>query len=139
MHIDAVCVQPLNMVYNRFKKKYKMDRRELRNYVDMPHLHPEKNVISGVDVYKNGRIRHEIKHDLEKKTTSVPPPSRNRSHSLGSEGEPASPVVGSPNSSSGSPLSSSLPEGFLTKALQMDRTRTTDEKHIKEDLDFLWQ
>ncbi|XP_062584864.1 uncharacterized protein LOC134246500 [Saccostrea cucullata] len=120
-----------------------MDRRELRNYVDMPHFHPEKNVISGVDVYKNGRIRHEIKHDLEHKTTPAPPPLRIRSFSMGSEGEPASPVVGSPISSSGSPLSStgspsSFSGGFLTKAFQVDTKHTTGE-HLKHELDFKWQ
>ncbi|XP_061188549.1 uncharacterized protein LOC133196707 [Saccostrea echinata] len=116
-----------------------MDRRELRNYVDMPHFHPEKNVISGVDVYKNGRIRHEIKHDLEHKTITAPSPLRIRSYSMGSEGEPTSPIVGSPSTSSGSPLSSSFSGGFLTKAFQIDRTRTSGEKHLKEELDFLWQ
>ena len=30
-----------------------MDPRELRNYVDMPHFHPEKNVVNGIDLYKN--------------------------------------------------------------------------------------
>uniref|UniRef100_K1R5B2 Uncharacterized protein n=1 Tax=Magallana gigas TaxID=29159 RepID=K1R5B2_MAGGI len=43
-----------------------MDRRELRNYVDMPHFHPEKNVVNGIDLYKNGRHIHEIRHELEK-------------------------------------------------------------------------
>ncbi|XP_061188551.1 uncharacterized protein LOC133196708 [Saccostrea echinata] len=115
-----------------------MDRRELRNYVDMPHFHPEKNVISGVDVYKNGRIRHEIKHDLEHKTTPVPPPLRIRSFSMGSEGEPTSPIVGSPSTSSGSPLSSSFSGGILSKAFQVDKKHTTGE-HLKHELDFKWQ
>lgn len=116
-----------------------MDRRELRNYKDMPHFHPEKNVINGVDVYKNGRFRQEIKHDLELKTATAHPPLKIRSFSTGSEGEPASPVIGSPTQVSGSPLSSAYTGGFLTKAFQMDQLHTSADKHLKHELDFKWQ
>lgn len=114
-----------------------MDRRELRNYVDMPHFHPEKNVINGVDVYKNGRFRQEIRHEMEHKTAPHIPPLRIRSFSTGSEGEPASPVVGSPAQTSGSPLPSA--GGFLTRAFHMDQLHTTGDKHLKHELDFKWQ
>eukprot|EP00516_Mucochytrium_quahogii_P005499 CAMPEP_0203752892 /NCGR_PEP_ID=MMETSP0098-20131031/6753_1 /ASSEMBLY_ACC=CAM_ASM_000208 /TAXON_ID=96639 /ORGANISM=" , Strain NY0313808BC1" /LENGTH=76 /DNA_ID=CAMNT_0050643261 /DNA_START=77 /DNA_END=307 /DNA_ORIENTATION=- len=68
-----------------------MDRRELRNYVDMPHFHPEKNVVNGIDLYKNGRHIHEIRHEMERKWFM-----QFRSLSTGSQGEPSSPV-GSPS------------------------------------------
>ncbi|XP_022341795.2 lysosomal phospholipase A and acyltransferase-like [Crassostrea virginica] len=73
-----------------------MDPRELRNYVDMPHFHPEKNVVNGIDLYKNGRHIHEIRHDLVDKKPHQEP-AKPRTLSVGSEGEPASPVAGSPS------------------------------------------
>ena len=73
-----------------------MDPRELRNYVDMPHFHPEKNVVNGIDLYKNGRHIHEIRHDLVDKKPHQEP-AKPRTLSMGSEGEPASPVAGPPS------------------------------------------
>uniref|UniRef100_A0A8W8KIT4 Uncharacterized protein n=1 Tax=Magallana gigas TaxID=29159 RepID=A0A8W8KIT4_MAGGI len=73
-----------------------MDRRELRNYVDMPHFHPEKNVVNGIDLYKNGRHIHEIRHEFEKNQ-----PLRIRTYSTGSQEEVSTPV-GSPSTPSGS-------------------------------------
>lgn len=75
-----------------------MDRRELRNYVDMPHFHPEKNVVEGIDLYRNGRHIHEIKHDIDKH----PEPVKIRTLSVGSDGGTTSPIVGSPSSVIGS-------------------------------------
>lgn len=83
-----------------------MDQREYRSYVGILHFNPGKNIMNGVDLYKNGRFVNQIKQKIDKEMSSEI--SRVRTMSIGS-GEPAPPPTGSSSVISQSSSTTSLP------------------------------
>lgn len=81
-----------------------MDQREFRSYMGMPHFHPERNVINGIDVCKNGRFVNQIRNKIGPETSNG---LGTRAVSGGS-GEPTQTAIRSPSLASQSSSATSI-------------------------------
>lgn len=93
-----------------------MDQREFRSYIGMTHFHPERNVVNGIDVCKNGRFVNQIKNKMGQENVS-----RTWTNSS-SPVDPAHLVAGSASSASQSSSATSVPSfhHWLTSAQRLD-------------------
>lgn len=80
-----------------------MNQREFRSYIGMTQFHPERNVVNGIDVYKNGRFINQIKNKMSQENVS-----RTWTTSSG-PADPAHLVAGSASSTSQSSSATSVP------------------------------